>query len=115
MILGSRADPQFGPVVMLGLGGIHAEVLEDVSFLLPPFDASAARRHLDRLRLRALLDGVRGAPPADIDGFCELAARFSTMVHALAGSFVEIDANPVIVTDQSAVAVDALVVARPRT
>ncbi|MGH8167262.1 MAG: acetate--CoA ligase family protein, partial [Woeseiaceae bacterium] len=54
MILGARRDPQFGPVVLLGLGGIHAEVLKDVRFALPPFDSTDARRNTDRLKMRPL-------------------------------------------------------------
>jgi acyl-CoA synthetase (NDP forming) len=110
MLLGARRDPQFGPVVIIGFGGVYAEVLQDVSFLLPPFDATAAKRHLDRLRLRPLLDGARGKPAANVDGFCEMAAAFSAMIHALAGVVAEVDVNPVIVTNTSAVAVDALVI-----
>jgi acyl-CoA synthetase (NDP forming) len=110
MILGAKRDPQFGPIVILGFGGIHAEVLKDVSFLMPPFDAAAARRHVDKLRLRPLLDGVRGAPPANVDAFCAVASAFSVMVHALRDRLAEVDVNPVIVTDEGAVAVDALVV-----
>jgi len=111
MILGARRDPQFGCVVMLGFGGVLAEVLGDVGFLLPPFDALRARRCLDRLALRPLLDGVRGGAPAAIDRFCETAAVFSAMVAALGRSLREIDINPVIVTHQHCIAVDALVVA----
>ena len=111
MILGARRDPQFGPVVMLGFGGVLAEVLRDVRFLLPPFDAPGARRSLDELKLRPLLDGIRGAAPAAIDRFCEMAAAFSAMVAALGDRVREIDINPVIVTEQSCIAVDALIVA----
>jgi acyl-CoA synthetase (NDP forming) len=110
LILGARRDPQFGPIVILGFGGVHAEVLRDVSFLLPPFDAATARRHLDKLHLRPLLDGVRGAPASNIDAFCAAASSFSVMVHALRDVLSEVDVNPVIVSDESAVAVDALVV-----
>ena len=110
MILGARQDPQFGPVVMIGFGGTLAEVVKDVSFLLPPFDAACARRHVDGLRLRPLLDGVRGAPPADMASFCEMASRFSVMVHALRGELRELDVNPVIVGANHCIAVDALVV-----
>jgi acyl-CoA synthetase (NDP forming) len=110
MILGARQDPQFGPVVMIGFGGTLAEVVKDVSFLMPPFDADCARRHVDRLRLRPLLDGVRGAPPADTERFCEMAARFSVMVHALKDELRELDVNPVIVGRSHCIAVDALVV-----
>lgn len=111
MILGVKYDPQFGPVVMLGSGGVLAEVLKDVRFALPPFDARYARKLVDGLRLRPLLDGVRGRAAADIDGFCRYAARFSAMVHALRDDIREVDINPVIVGTTGCMAVDALVVA----
>lgn len=112
MLLGVKRDPQFGPVILLGFGGVLAEVLGDVTFALPPFDAAHARRMLDRLTLRPLLDGVRGAPPAAIDQFCEMAANFSAMVEALRDSLQEVDVNPVIVNEKSCVAVDALVISQ---
>jgi acetate---CoA ligase (ADP-forming) len=114
MILGARHDPQFGPVVLLGFGGIHAEVQKDVVFLLPPFDSAASRRKIDTLRLRPLLDGKRGAAPYDVAGYCEIAARFSAMVHALGESLQEVDVNPIIVTADGCIAVDALVASRQR-
>jgi acetate---CoA ligase (ADP-forming) len=110
LFLGAKIDPQFGPVVLLGFGGVLAETLKDVAFLLPPFAAADVRRHLDSLALRPLLDGVRGRPAGDIGAFCELAARFSVLVHELADAIDEIDVNPVIVTPDAAIAVDALVV-----
>jgi acyl-CoA synthetase (NDP forming) len=112
MILGARHDPQFGPVVMLGFGGVLAEVRPDVSFALPPFDAGWARRMLNRLQQRALLDGVRGRSPLAIDRFCDMAARFSAMVSALQDELHEIDVNPVIVGQESCIAVDALLVCK---
>jgi acyl-CoA synthetase (NDP forming) len=112
MILGVRRDPQFGPVVMLGFGGTLAEVLRDVTFALPPFDAAHARRCIDKLRLRALLDGVRGKKAVDVDAFCSAAATFSTMVHALRDELQEVDVNPVIVSADHCTAVDALVISR---
>ena len=114
LFLGIRRDPQFGPVVILGIGGVLAETVHDVQFALPPFDTAHARRLLDRLQFRPLLDGVRGAPPADVMAFCEFAARFSTMVHALTDVLAEIDVNPVIVNSEGAIAVDALVIGRDR-
>jgi acyl-CoA synthetase (NDP forming) len=111
MILGARRDPQFGPIVLLGLGGVYAETLEDVAFALPPFSAEHARRCVDRLKLRPLLDGVRGTPVADIAAFCEVAAGFSAMVDALGDVVEEIDVNPVIVHENGCTIVDALVVA----
>ena len=84
MLLGCKQDPQFGPVVLIGFGGIYAETLKDVVFALPPFSAQHARRCVDRLRLRPLLDGLRGKPSFDIDAFCNTAARFSAM-HTCSG------------------------------
>jgi hypothetical protein len=110
MILGTWRDPQFGPVVMLGFGGVLAETLQDVAFALPPFDAAYARRRIDGLALRPLLDGVRGKSPVAINQFCQVAARFSVMVEALKDQLQEIDINPVIVTENICTAVDALVV-----
>lgn len=110
MILGARQDPQFGPVVMLGFGGIHAELHKDVIFALPPFDASRARKLLDRLNSRPLLDGLRGMQASNIDAFCELAANFSAMVHALRDNLAEIDINPVIAGSDASIAVDALAI-----
>ena len=75
MMLGAKRDPQFGPIVLIGFGGLHAETLNDVAFALPPFGAAHARRCIDRLKLRPLLDGTRGKAAADIDAFCNLAAK----------------------------------------
>jgi acyl-CoA synthetase (NDP forming) len=110
MFLGSRQDTQFGPVVLLGFGGIHAELHKDVVFALPPFDANRAREMVDRLTSRALLDGIRGMSPCDIDSFCEMATNFSAMVDALRDNLAEIDINPVIVGESGSIAVDALAI-----
>jgi hypothetical protein len=114
MILGLKCDSQFGPVVMLGFGGVLAETINDVQFALPPFDAEHARRCIDRMRLRSLLDGVRGAPAVNVDAFCQQAERFSVMAYALRDVLAEVDVNPVVVNKDGAVAVDALAVGRDR-
>ena len=110
MILGARQDSQFGPVVLLGFGGIHAEVYQDVAFALPPFDADRARYMLDKLKSRPLLDGARRMNPSNIDSFCTMAANFSAMVHAMRDNLQEIDINPVIVSERDSIAVDALAI-----
>ena len=110
MMLGMRVDPQFGPIVLIGFGGIYAETLKDVTFALPPFSAAHARRCVDRLQLRPMLDGQRGQPPADIDAFCDTAARFSAMIDALRHTLTEVDVNPIIVHESGCTIVDALVV-----
>lgn len=115
MILGARHDPQFGPVVLIGFGGVHAELYGDVAFGLPPFDATWARHMLDRLKLRPMLGGLRGTAASDIDAFCDMAANFSAMVHALRDNLAEIDINPVIVGAGFCIAADALAVGRGKT
>jgi len=114
MILGLKRDPQFGPVVVIGFGGVLAETIADVQFALPPFDAMHVHRCLDRMKLRPLLDGVRGSRAVDVDAFAELAAQFSRFAQALGDVLSEVDVNPVIVNENGAVAVDALVVGRDR-
>jgi len=111
MVLGLVRDEQFGPLVMLGFGGVNVETIRDVTYALPPFDRHCARRLLDRLRLRPLLDGLRDRPAVDIDAFCIAAEHFSALAAALGDVIDEIDINPVIVHPTGCVAVDALVVA----
>jgi len=110
MVLGVVRDDQFGPLVMLGFGGINVEVIRDVAYALPPFDRATARRMLDSLQLRPLLDGLRDRPVVDVAAFCQAAERFSIMVAALGNEISEIDVNPVIVHPRGCIAVDALVV-----
>ncbi len=114
LILGAHRDPQFGPVVMFGFGGVLAEVIADVVFALPPFDAETARRRLNELKLVPLLQGIRGRPAANIDAFCIMAARFSVMVDALRDNLQEVDVNPVILAAEQCIAVDALIVGRKK-
>lgn len=111
LMLGARRDLQFGPIILIGFGGVYAETLRDIAFAMPPFSASHAKRCVDRLRLRALLDGQRGRPAADLDAFCDLAARFSVVV-AQFDNVEEIDLNPVIVHESGCTIVDALIVQR---
>lgn len=110
--LGLRNDPAFGPVVSLGAGGTLVELLDDRVHALAPFDAREAQRQLERLKLRRLLDGVRGAPPADMTALVTAIARFSVLCAALAEEVAEIDVNPLIAGPAGAVAVDALIVAK---
>jgi acyl-CoA synthetase (NDP forming) len=110
MMLGVKVDPQFGPVVLIGFGGVYAETLQDVAYALPPFGVAHARRCVDRLKLRPILDGLRGKPAADIDAFCETASKFSVMIDALRDTVAEVDVNPVIVHESGCTIVDALVV-----
>jgi acetate---CoA ligase (ADP-forming) len=110
LALGLIDDPQFGPVVMVGAGGVLVELLRDARYGLAPFGPRTARRLLDGLAVRPLLDGVRGAPPADIDAVALAIARFSVLAADLADVIGECDVNPLIAGPGGAVAVDALII-----
>lgn len=107
---GMTLDAQFGPVTMIGAGGVLIEMMADRRFVLPPFGIVEAARHIDQLSLRPLLDGKRGARPADIGKLTQAFAAFSVMVDDLTDLISEIDVNPLIVNEKGAVAVDALIV-----
>ena len=113
MLLGMIHDEQFGPVVLLGFGGLHVEALADVAYVLPPFDAGEARRLVDRLANAPLLQSRRHRRAPALDAYCEAAARFSAIIPGLADLLDEVDLNPVIVHGDGCVIVDALVVPRP--
>jgi acetate---CoA ligase (ADP-forming) len=115
LALGMVRDPQFGPMVMVGSGGVLIELLADRATALAPFGIATARRLLDRLAIRRLLDGYRGAPAADLEALCTTIARFSVLAAELGNVVGEIDVNPVICGARTAIAVDALVVPLPRS
>lgn len=112
LAFGAKIDPTFGPVVMVGAGGVLIEFLSDQAVALAPFDAAAAGRLIDSLALRPLLDGKRGRPPANLPTLAEALAAFSVMVADLGDLIAEIDANPVLATADGPLALDALVVPR---
>jgi acetyltransferase len=110
MILGVVNDENFGPVVAIGLGGIFAETLRDLTHRCAPFDEATARVMLDELKGRPILDGVRGKPAADIDALARAVSRLSYLAVDHADRIKEIDVNPLFVSEHGAVAADALVV-----
>jgi acyl-CoA synthetase (NDP forming) len=108
--LGIVRDPTFGPLVLVGAGGVLVELLHDRKLALPPIDEDAARRLIDGLAIRPLLDGVRGAPPSDVGALAHAVSRLSVLAVELGDVITELDINPVIVSPQGCVAVDVLVV-----
>jgi acyl-CoA synthetase (NDP forming) len=114
VILGITRDADFGPILMVGLGGIHVEVLGDVVFTPVPVTADAARELIGRLRGAALLQGVRGEPPADVDALADLVVRLSRFAADHGDAVAEVDLNPVIVhpAGDGLSVVDALIVTR---
>src|SRR5438270_3250131 len=114
IILGITRDAVFGPMLMVGIGGIHVEVLRDIAFAPVPIAAEQALALLDQLKGAALLGAVRGAPPADRTALAELIATLSRFAADHAELIEEIDLNPVIVHPQGhgVTVVDALIVKR---
>ena len=112
MILGITRDPVFGPMLMVGLGGIHVEVLKDVAFAPVPLSADEALALIGELNGAPLLDGVRGARPADKQALAALMVALSRFAADHADQIAEIDLNPVIVhpEGEGLSVVDALIV-----
>ncbi|HET6882746.1 MAG TPA: bifunctional acetate--CoA ligase family protein/GNAT family N-acetyltransferase [Pirellulales bacterium] len=114
LILGSKQDPVFGAVILLGAGGVMAELLQDRALGLPPLNERLATRLLESLRCWPLLNGYRGRPAVDIERLIEIIMRFSYLV-ADFPEILEIDVNPLVVTPRDVVALDArMVVDRQR-
>lgn len=97
IIVGMTRDPAFGPMLLVGLGGIYAEVMDDVAIGPLTDSVEAAKRLISRLKGARLLEGVRGEPPADVDALARLMVRLSQFVATEGGDIAEIDLNPVLV------------------
>jgi acyl-CoA synthetase (NDP forming) len=109
LIVGVRRDPRFGPLVLVGFGGVRAEVLKEVAVALAPVDVDEAEVLLRSLRAAPLLDGARGRRPVDLRAAAEAAARLSRLA-AAAPAILELEVNPLLVYPEGAVALDARVV-----
>lgn len=114
MIVGLSRDAQLGPALTLGAGGIHAEILRDVAVAPLPVNETDVREMIASLRMAPLLGGVRGRPPADLDGLVKLALNVAAVAEAAGERLLELDLNPVLVQPHRVVAVDSLVVAADR-
>jgi acyl-CoA synthetase (NDP forming) len=97
MLIGLKHDRDFGPMVMVGLGGIHVEIFADVALAPAPLDPAGARALVLSLRAAKLLQGARGAPPADLDVLVDLVCRVSALGAAAGAALAELDLNPVFV------------------
>ena len=110
--LGIVRDAQFGPLVLVGAGGVLVEIMKDRRIATPPLDEDRARSMVDALEARPLLDGVRGQPAADVTALTRAIVGLSWLAHDLGDRLDAFDANPVICGPNGCVAVDALVVPR---
>jgi acetate---CoA ligase (ADP-forming) len=110
LVMGVRIDRQFGPLVMVGSGGIFVELLADAATALAPVSTSQAQRMLQRLRSYKLLLGYRGRPGYDVIAALDVLCRLAELASDLAEEIAEVDINPVIVGIKGAIAADALIV-----
>jgi acyl-CoA synthetase (NDP forming) len=109
MIVGARRDPMLGPVVMVGTGGVEAELWRDTALELAPVDAGTATAMIRRLRGHGLLAGWRGRPGGDVEALAEVVTALSRLMAEAPESCQEIELNPVRVGPDGALAVDALI------
>jgi acyl-CoA synthetase (NDP forming) len=110
MVVGARNDPQFGPLVTVGMGGVLVELLRDVQVALAPVTPAEARHMIERLEGRPLLDGFRGSKRASVEALVDIVVRLSELAADHADRIDEIDVNPVLLGESGGVAVDALLV-----
>jgi len=109
VIVGATKDPQFGPALMFGLGGIFVEVLKDVTFRIAPITEEDAREMITEVKTYPILKGYRGQPPADIEAIVKILLNTSKLVMAHQ-EIKELDLNPIIVYERGAKTVDARII-----
>jgi acetyltransferase len=116
VICGSTCDPQFGPTVMFGLGGIFVEVLKDVTFRVAPISPRCGQIMMSEIRCHAMLEGVRGDKPRDQQAVAAVLSRLSQLVTELEDEIAETDANPVMVYEhgKGCRVVDARIILKKR-
>jgi len=109
IIIGLKKDPQFGPVVLLGLGGIFVEVMKDVSLRIAPLEKTGCLEMIEELKGSAILKGARGKKPVNIDSIVNILMAVSS-IGMKNKNIAEMDLNPVIVNESSAKVVDARII-----
>jgi acetyl-CoA synthetase len=110
MLIGGRTDPQFGPLIVVGLGGVFVEVLKDAALALAPVQQAEALAMLRGLRGAALLSGFRKSEPVDLEKLAEIVCRASELIADAGGLIAEMDINPLICAGSRITAVDGLIV-----
>ena len=107
LIIGAKIDFQFGPVVLLGIGGTGVELYQDTAIRMAPLTPKDIASMVDSLKARKLLTGYRGAPPVNLENLTQTLMRFSTLVLEISDRIESIDLNPVICTADACVVADA--------
>ena len=113
LIIGMTTDPQFGPALMFGIGGILVELLEDVSFRIAPITEYDAKEMIHEIKGFPILDGYRGKPKADIDAIVEVLLNISDLV-TKHEEIYEMDLNPVFIYEKGLICVDARVILKKK-
>lgn len=111
-ILGAKIDPVFGPMVMLGLGGIYAEVIKDISFAEAPITKEKARKMISSLKSKDVFFGARGQPSVDIDSLIDAIVNLSNFIAANSDRIDQVEMNPILVSKENVIALDALIVTK---
>jgi acetyl-CoA synthetase (ADP-forming) len=109
VIVGSTKDPQFGPTIMFGLGGILVEILKDITFRIAPITREEAQEMITEIKAYPILQGYRGAPPSDTNAIVDILLATSRLVTEQE-EIKELDLNPIIVYQKGAKTVDARII-----
>ncbi len=109
VIIGTKVDPQFGPVIMFGIGGILVEVVKDVSFRVLPISSKAPYKMMKEIKSYPILNGVRGRPPVDQEAIAQLLLKVSEIIEAYP-QIQEMDLNPVIAHESGLTIVDVRII-----
>lgn len=112
VILGGKVDPVFGPIAVVGLGGVFTDVMSDVAFRRAPVSPEMAREMLNELKGVTLLKGSRGNPPANMAALCKALSALSVFTAAYADKIEAVELNPVLARADDCIALDALIVKR---
>ena len=110
LILGLVNDRQFGPLLVIGFGGIFVELFQDCKLLLLPVTRQSIRQALDNLQGAKLLQGLRGRPPVNIEAIIDAALNLAQMTADFGEKISEVDINPLIAGPEGVIVVDALVI-----
>jgi len=110
LIFGAKMDYQFGPVVLLGIGGTGVEIYRDISIRMTPITGNDVLSMIRGLKARQLIEGYRSNPPVNIDKLSETMLKFSEVVMKLESDFQSIDLNPVMCTTKDCIVVDARII-----